>query len=271
MIPAVRWCSCAVFVVTCSAQAQQLPLWELGVFGGGATTPAYPGSADHSARGLALPYLIYRGDVVRIDQQGIGARLVRSERVELDVGLAASLPANSDDVTARAGMPSLGTLIEAGPRVKITLARPAPNSRIRLDLPLRAVIEARGGWRGQGYTFEPRLMYEANGAQEHWTFDANIGMVFGNRKINRYLYEVRPEFATAERPAYQADPGLVLVRVGATGSRLINPDLRLYAFVRYENYASAANRDSPLMQKSSGYSAGLGFAWALKYSSQPAR
>jgi outer membrane protein len=271
MIRAVRWCSGAMLVLSCSAQAQQLPLWELGVFGGGATTPAYPGSSDHSARVLALPYLIYRGDVVRVDQQGIGARLMRSDRVELDVGLAASLPARSEDVSARAGMPNLGTLIEVGPRVKITLARPAPNSRFRLDLPMRAVIEARRGVRTQGFTFEPKIMYEANGPEERWTFDANIGAVFGNRRINRYFYDVQPAFATAARPAYDADPGLVLMRVGATGSRLLNPDVRLYAFARYENYAAAANRDSPLMQTRTGYSAGLAFAWTFKYSSQPAR
>ncbi|MBC7685018.1 MAG: MipA/OmpV family protein, partial [Bdellovibrionales bacterium] len=47
------------------------------------------------------PFFIYRGDVFRVDQGGIGARLVNRERVELDVGIAASLPAHSDDVAAR--------------------------------------------------------------------------------------------------------------------------------------------------------------------------
>jgi outer membrane protein len=271
MIRAVRWFGGALLAVACSAQAQQLPLWELGVFGGGAVTPAYPGSAERSSRALALPFLLYRGDVVRVDQQGIGARLVRSDRVELDVGLAASFPARSTDVPARAGMPNIGTLLEVGPRVKITLARPAPNSRIRLDLPLRAVVEARGGWRSQGFTFEPKVMYEASGPQEHWTFDTNVGVVFGNRQINRYFYDVQPEFATPERPAYQADPGLMLVRFGVSGSRLLNADLKVYGFARYENYASAANRNSPLMQRSSGASAGIAFAWTFARSSEPAR
>lgn len=254
-----------------AAPADNLPLWELGVLGGTASTPAYPGSSDRSTRSLVLPFLIYRGEVVRADQSGIGARLLRSDRVELDVGLAASLPARSDDIAARAGMPDLGTLLELGPRLKVKLVEPDAHSRLRLDLPLRAVIEARGGLHHQGWTFEPKLVYELRGPREDWTFDANVGMVFGDRKINRYFYEVAPQYATLERPAYEADRGLMLVRTGASASRLVTPDLRLFGFVRYESYAGAVNRDSPLMKQNTGASIGVGFAWTIKRSAQLAR
>jgi MipA family protein len=253
-----------------SVQAQE-PLWELGVLGGAASTPAYPGSSDHSRRGLLLPFLIYRGDVIRADQSGIGVRLVNNDRMEFDVGLAASLPARSDDVAARAGMPDLGPLLEFGPRLKVRLVDFTPASRLRLDLPLRAVIEARSGLRTQGFTFEPKVVFEARGPQGAWTFDANAGLVLGDRKINRYFYEVAPEFATAARPVYAADPGLMLMRTGASGSRLVHPDLRVFGFVRYERYAGAANRDSPLMKRDNGVSAGVGFAWTIKRSRQAAR
>lgn len=254
-----------------AAGAQELPLWEVGMLGGAATTPAYPGSSDRSTRGLLLPFLIYRGEVLRADQSGIGARLLRSDRVELDVGLAASLPADSDDVEARSGMSDLGMLLEVGPRLKVKLFNPTPASRLRLDIPLRAVIEARSGLRGQGWTFEPKVVYEMRGPQEAWTFDAHLGTVIGNRKINRYFYEVGPQFATAQRPAYEADSGLMLVRAGASASGLVNPDLRLFGFVRYESYAGAANRASPLMKQRTGASAGFGFAWTIKRSARMAQ
>lgn len=250
--------------------AQDLPLWELGVAGFTASTPAYPGSENRSARALAVPFVIYRGEVFRADQSGIGMRLFSSYRVKLDVGLAGSLPASSEDVPARAGMPDLGTLLEFGPRVKVQLTRPTPNSGLRLDIPLRAVIEARDGFRTQGVTFEPRLVYELDGPGGAWGMDANIGVVLGNRKLNRYFYEVQPQFATRERPAYEADSGLMIVRAGLSGSRAINPDLRVFAFVRYESYANAANRDSPLMKRDSGASIGGGFAWTIKRSARMA-
>ncbi len=249
-----------------SEERSPLPLWELGVLGGVATTPAYPGSANRSTRSLVLPFLIYRGKVFRADQSGIGARLFDSDRLELDVGLAASLPARSDDVEARSGMSNLGTLLEIGPRLKVKLADTGENSKLRLDIPLRAVIEARSGMRGQGYTFEPKLVYEMRGPRGAWTFDANLGAVVGDEKVNRYFYQVDPVHARTGRPAYAAKSGLMLIRTGISGSRMINDDIRVFSFLRYESYANAANRASPLMKKETGASAGFGFAWTLKRS-----
>jgi outer membrane scaffolding protein for murein synthesis (MipA/OmpV family) len=240
-----------------------LPLWEAGLGAGMVSTPAYPGAETHSSRGLLLPFLIYRGEVLRSDQQGIGARLVNNDQVEFDIGFAASLPAHSNDVAARSGMPDLGTLVEFGPRVKLRLADIDANSRLRFDLPLRAVIEARGGLRRQGWTLEPRLVYETHGEDKLWTAEAHVGAVFGDARINRYFYEVRPEFARDDRPAYHAEGGLMLLRTGLFATRRVHPDVRLFGFVRYESYAGAANQDSPLMKRAVGTSAGFGLAWTL--------
>lgn len=245
------------------APAEGKPLWELGVGAGGVTTPAYPGADTHSTRFLALPFLLYRGEVLRSDQSGIGARLLHSDAAEFDVGFAASLPAHSKDVAARAGMRDLGTLVEFGPRVKIKIADIDRNTRVRFELPLRAVIEARAGVRRQGWTLEPRLVYDRRETNGDWAWDAHIGAVFGDTRINRYFYEVRPQEATAARPAYSAQSGLMLVRTGLFASRKLNPDLRVFAFLRYESYAAAANRDSPLMKQDTGASAGIGFAWTF--------
>ncbi|MBC7456449.1 MAG: MipA/OmpV family protein [Massilia sp.] len=248
-----------------------LPLWEAGLFGGAVSTPAYPGAAQRSSRALALPFFIYRGDVLRVDRSGIGARLVRTERIEFDVGLAASLPARSDAVAARAGMPDLGLLLEFGPRVKLLLANPSSNSRLRLELPLRAVMQVSGGLQRQGATFEPKLVFETREAQSGWSFEANLAMVVGDQTVNRYFYEVQPQYATPARPAYSARAGLMLVRAGVSASHKFNRDVSLFGFVRQESYAGAANRDSPLMKKTSGTSIGAGFAWTIGRSSSPAR
>jgi outer membrane scaffolding protein for murein synthesis (MipA/OmpV family) len=242
------------------------PLWELGLAGGVVSTPSYPAADDRETRGLALPMIIYRGKILRADQSGIGARLFRSDAAELDIGLAASLPARSDDVAARAGMPDLGALAEFGPRLKLRLAQLDERRTVRAELPLRAVIEARGGLRHQGYTFEPRLVYEQRTPDGKWLFDAQLAAVVGDRKINRYFYEVRPEYATATRPAYSADAGLILARVGVFASRVVNRDLRVYGFLRAENYGVGANDDSPLHRRNSGLSAGLGLTWTWKRS-----
>jgi len=261
--------ACLLFSAAAGASAQSernLPLWEVLAGAGGVTTPAYPGADDRSSRALALPFLIYRGPILRSDQSGIGARLLRTDKVEFDIGFAASLPASSEDVAARRGMRDLGTLVEFGPRIKFKIADLDERSRVRFEVPLRAVIEGRGGLRHQGWTLEPRLLYERREADGLWTFDAQLAAVFGDRAINRYFYEVRPIEATAIRPAYQADPGLILLRTGLFASRKLNPDLRFFGFVRFESYAGSANHDSPLHKRDTGVSAGFGFAWTLAHS-----
>ncbi|MCS0582224.1 MipA/OmpV family protein [Massilia pinisoli] len=250
--------------------ARTVPLWEAGVGAAVFSTPAYPASSDRSTRGIALPFLLYRGKVLRVDQGGVGARLLNTDRVEFDVGFAAALPAYSKDVEARRGMPDLGTLVEFGPRVKYKFADLGDAGRLRAELPVRAVIEGRGGFRRQGWTTEPRLVWEQRGDGGRWTLETQLGAVFGDRRIHRYFYEVAPQYATADRPAYRADGGLMLVRTGVFGTLRVNPDVRVFGFVRLDSYAGNANRDSPLFEKKAGVSAGVGFAWTLARSTRSA-
>ena len=251
-------------------EARNLPLWEAGVGAAVFSTPAYPGASDRSNRGLVLPFLLYRGKVLRADQEGVGARLLDTDKIEFDVGFAGALPAHSKDVEARRGMPDLGTLVEFGPRIKYKFADFGDAGRLRFDLPLRAVIEGRGGLRRQGWTTEPRLVWSQRAADASWTLEGQLGAVFGDRRIHRYFYDVAPQYATADRPAYRSDGGLMLVRTGVFGSYRINPDVRTFAFVRLDSYAGNANKDSPLFRKDTGVSAGVGLAWTLARSSRGA-
>lgn len=261
----------AMLALTAPAAAQQLaptpdpdlPLWEVGLFGGAASTPAYPGSEDRSTRALVLPMVIYRGKVLRADRSGIGARLINTERVELDLGFALSLPARSDDVAARAGMPDLRSLLEFGPRLKVLLAEPTATSRVRLELPLRVPIELKSGFRRQGLVFEPRVVFEAGDGTGKWQADANVGAVFGNARLHQYFYGVEPRYATATRPAYEASGGLLMTRLGLSLSRRLSPDWRVFGFTRYDNYSHASNRESPLFLRNSGLSVGAGFTWTI--------
>lgn len=255
--------ACLASCTAAAADRPVLPLWEAGVGAGFVSTPAYPGADTRSDRVLVLPFLIYRGKILRSDQQGIGARLLRSDTTEFDIGFAASLPAPSKDVRAREGMPDLGTLVEFGPRVRYKLADVALDTRLRVEVPLRAVIEARDGVRGQGWTLEPRLVWEKREAGGDATREAYLSAVFGNGRINRYFYEVQPQFATPNRPAYSAGAGFMLLRAGLFASQRMTRDVRFFGFLRYESYAGAANRDSPLFRKANGASIGVGVAWTL--------
>lgn len=276
MTTLIKAACAACFILAPAAHAQagpepDLPLWEIGIGAAALSTPSYPGSDERENRLLPFPNIIYRGKILRADRSGINARLFSSDRAELDVGFAGALPSDSDDVDERAGMPDLGPLVEFGPRLKVRLADLDRTRRLRLELPLRAVIEARGGLHGRGYTFEPRLAYEMAGEGRAWTLETNLSVVLGDRRINRHFYEVAPQYASATRPAYAADSGLLLTRLGLFGSRRLNQDVRVFGYLRYESYKGSANRDSPLHVKDSGVSGGVGVMWTFRRSAARAR
>lgn len=252
-----------------AASAPRLPLWELGVIGGAVSMPAYPASADRSTRGIVFPYLVYRGKVFRSDESGLLARILRTERMELDMGFAASLPTRSGDVDARAGMPNLGALGEFGPRLKVKVGA-LDTTKVRFVLPLRTVIEARDGFRQRGWTVEPGLAWSTEDDTRRLSMGTSFSAVFGDRSINRYFYEVEPQYATPVRPVYAADSGLMLLRFGASANYKLTRDLRLYGYLRAESYARSANRDSPLHLKSTGTAGGFAVAWIFGRSSRPA-
>jgi outer membrane protein len=267
--------SVALFIVamTASAQAQDSakPLWEIGAFAGVANTPAYPGSADRTSRALLMPTLIYRGDIIRAERGSIGARLVHTDNMEFDLGFSGSLPANTQDNSARKGMPDLGTLIEFGPRLKMTLAHPAPGSRVRLEVPVRTVLEFNNGVNSQGIAFEPELVYEQLDVGAGWRLSASGSLVFGDSKLNNFFYGVTPQYATATRPTYDAQAGLIATRLAMSTAKSLTPDLRVFGFVRYESYAGAANLNSPLHQSTNGAAIGMGLTWTLGRSEERAK
>ena len=67
---------------------EQQPLWEVGVGGGMVEVPNYPASGETNSVALALPYVIYRGDIFRLGGQG-GARAVFFEKSDFEVDLMA--------------------------------------------------------------------------------------------------------------------------------------------------------------------------------------
>ena len=239
-----------------------LPLWEYGVFAGGLSSPAYPASNQQVQRGLVLPFLVYRGTVLRADRNGVGARMLQTERVELDVGFSGALPASSNDVALRQGMPDLGTLLEFGPRAKVRLAQPAPGQRLSLELPLRAVLEFNGGVRQVGYAMEPKLAYEW-GMSQDWRLKGALSAVLGDQSLNQYFFGVSQAYATPNRPAFDAQPGLIATRLTLDGSTHLTPDLNLFAYARYDLHQGSANQGSPLFAQDHGSTVGLGLSWTL--------
>ena len=239
------------------------PLWEVGAAVLAATQPAYPGAATRTSKAIALPFVVYRGDIFRADQGNVGLRALKTPRYELDVGFAGSLGSSAKDVPARVGMQDLGTLIEFGPRLKLHLGDVSKGrTGLWVELPLRGVFDLSNGFANRGVNFEPQLSFDLP-LPGGWVGGGSVATSFGSQKFADTFYGVTAAQATANRPAYSAKSGLITTRATLAASKRLTQDIRLLGFMRLDSVAAGANRSSSLVEKTNGLSVGLGLTYTL--------
>lgn len=256
--------------VPAAASAAEKPLWELGA---GVTVlqfPAYRGSDENHLFVLPVPYVVYRGEVLKADRDGLRGTFFDSERVELNLSLSASPPVSSDKVKVREGMPDLEPTIEIGPSLDVQLWRSADERlRLRTRLPLRAGFTVEGSPESTGWQFTPQLNLDWRdpAGMNGWTLGVVAGPVYGDRRQHKYFYGVDATEATAVRPAFDARGGYAGTQVLAALWRRF-PTWWVGGFVRYDSLAGAVFDESPLVKSRDYFAAGVAVTWVLGESSQ---
>jgi outer membrane protein len=256
------WCALAA---SAPAAAGELPLWELGAGVGAFALPDYRGSDEGRGYVLPVPYAVYRGDFLKADRHGIRGELFDTERVELNVSVAASLPVSSSRNEARAGMPDLRPSLELGPSLEFALWRSRDGrDLLELRLPLRAAFTLQSSPENIGWVATPNLNLDlaGRGALAGWNFGFLAGPVYGNRRQHEYFYGVAPQFATPARPAYAAPGGYGGFQFLAAASRRFD-GFWVGAFVRADTLRGAVFEASPLVKRDTYFAAGAGIAWVL--------
>lgn len=244
------------------------PLWELGLGVGGLSLPDYRGAGTRSHYLLPLPYVIYRGDWLRADREGARAVLVDARSWEIDLSLSASPPSRSRDDGIRAGMDDLPATVEIGPNVNVNLWRsPRRDLQLQLRLPLRAVFTLERSPRSVGAVFQPQLHLDSPSLNGGWRLGLRTGPVYGSLRHHRHYYGVAAGEALPQRPAYEARAGHGGWQTLGAVSRRIGPHW-VGAFVRHDHVGGAVFEDSPLVERRSGWTVGLGWAIVLGRSSR---
>lgn len=247
----------------------ELPLWELGVGVAALRIPDYRGADQSRTYALPLPYVIYRGDWLKADREGARAVLLEAQRLEIDVSVAAAVPARNN--AARQGMPELAPRIEIGPSANFDLWR-LPNRRGKLELraPLRAAYTLERSPRNVGLSFTPHLNLDLNGLAGAWDLGVQGGLTYGNRRFHDYLYGVPAVNATAQRTAYDAAAGYAGWQALTGVSRRFKSTW-VGAFVRYDSLHGSVIADSPLVRSRQNLSFGVAAAWVFSVSDQMVR
>jgi MipA family protein len=253
-----------------SGHAEQKPLWEAGLGLGVVTFPDYRGSDRTQTYVLPVPYFVYRGEFLKADRNGVRGRFFDSDRVELNVTMSASAPVDSKDNPTRQGMPNLRPTIEIGPSLDLTLWR-AGDKRAKLDLrlPLVTGVTIERSPQSTGLQFSPRLNLDLQdpAGLGGWNLGLVAGPLFGDRRQHQYFYSVAQQYATPERPAYEARRGYAGAQFLAAVSKRF-PSFWVGGFVRYDTLSGAVFGDSPLVKRNNYLAGGVAVAWILGESSR---
>jgi outer membrane scaffolding protein for murein synthesis (MipA/OmpV family) len=255
------------------AAANEKPLWELGAGGTALAFPDYRGSDQTHAYVLPIPYVVYRGERLKADRDGVRGILFDRDDVEINASVGASVPVYSAHNDARHGMADLKPTVEFGPAVDLTLWRsPARDLKLSLRTPLRAAFTVERSPEFVGWVFSPRLNLDVDaplGAQG-WTLGLVVSPAWADSRYHRYYYSVPPGAATADRPAYTA-------AAGYNGTELLGALWKRFdrwwvgAYVRCDSLAGVAFADSPLMRSRQYVAAGFALAWVFAESSERVR
>jgi outer membrane scaffolding protein for murein synthesis (MipA/OmpV family) len=252
------------------AHADQLPLWEVGVGVAALSLPDYPGADERTNYVFPLPFFVYRGDVFKIDRDGVRGLFFKTDAVELDVSVNASAPVKSDNNQARLGMRDLDPTLEIGPTLNFTLYRgPTNRSAVQLRLPVRGVIATDFRYaQWEGVVFQPQLTLDLHRLTplSGWRAGVAAGPMFGDSRYNSYYYSVAPADATPSRPAYSAPGGYTGTQLLLSTSRRF-PSFWVGAYARWQQLSGAVFEDSPLVKRQQALSFGFAVAWVFKRSS----
>ena len=208
----------------------------------------YIGSNSTRTTILPFPYLEYTSDYLSIDKEGLKKHLFYLKDMELNLSIAGSLPANSEDNTARVGMPNLDFTFEVGAKLSYLLYS-KNEIKLYFDTALRAAFSTdikTIAYQGLVLTPEFRCKLEYN----KFEITFRSGVIGANEKYHDYFYAVDKKYETPSRTAYNAKGGYSGFRNKA-GIIYRDGSMWYGAFLSHYNLAGAVYEDSPLIETSS--------------------
>jgi outer membrane scaffolding protein for murein synthesis (MipA/OmpV family) len=248
----------------CEEKPLEKPLWELGIGLGLLQIPDYRGSDENRLYLLPYPYVVYRGDILKVDEQRVTGQIFKTDRILLDFSGFGSVPVKSSNNSARAGMPDLDPTFELGLALKIKLWE-SKEDKFKLDvsLPVRAFFSTDfSSVSHEGWVFSPRINFVKDDLipDSGLNLGISVGPMFADSGYHAYFYTVEPAYATAERPAYSAGGGYsgstLTVGLGKSYEQFI-----FNAFVSADFLQGASFENSPLVKRETSIMSGFSVSW----------
>ena len=240
--------------------ADELPRLELGIGATGISVPDYRGSSEQRSYVLPFPYVVYRGERIRADRDGIRGLLFESGRLELNASIGGYIPVDSKDNPQREDMPDLDSTVEIGPSLNLNLSDSGPRGP-RFRMPLRAVVSiGRDGISHVGWRLHPVFELPIRKRMAGFAVKMQIGPQLADSAYHHYYYSVTDVDVRPDRPAFSSSGGYSGLSLQFSATRRISNRWWLGAFVRYDNLRGTAFEESPLVVRDRALLFGIALA-----------
>jgi len=221
----------------------------------------YRGSSESQTQALPFPILVYRGERIQADKDGVRGRFIKGDNWELNLSAEAALNGGSTDNKKRFGMPELNTAVELGPSLNFNLSGKDFREGWALRLPLRAVFAVDTSSIDYiGFNANPKLTFRKPELWRGWNGKVDLGLLWASHDYHDYYYRVDEEYVTDDRLFYDA-------KAGFSGTyfkfSLKKRDGQFwYGWnLRYDYLGGTTFEDSPLMETNNYFSTALAVGW----------
>jgi len=255
-----------MFLVPGMVFAADAPLWELGIGAGGFSMPQYMGSDERFTFPFAFPYIIYRGENLRIDRSGYRNHLFRSNWFSLDLSFGFGLPVRNTN-RARRGMPTLQLTGQVGPQLDVLLGK-FGNHRWTLQFPVRAAIDTDFNY--VGFLSEPHIhyVYRKPMNEGDLRIKLDIGLMINSQRFNETYYGVAANVVLPDRPFFRASSGIHSIYANLKFDYPIAHNWIFFSSIEVRSLHVGTIRNSPLVRRKLYTTFGGGLIWVFSTSSE---
>lgn len=254
-------------------KVEKLPLYEYGAVGLAAQLPHYRGSEEYHSYIFPVPYLIYRGERLQANRNGIRTIFLRKGPFETDLSLSGNPPASSDS-KAREGMDDLDAILEIGPALRYYFYEYGERDALFLQanarLPFSFSFDDGIDVFRHGYTFDLALVYRDATLLKasKIRFHLSTGPQFGSGDFHDYFYGVSEADVTATRERYSAESGYGGWQLSGSIQKELTDKIRIGFYGRWMNSTGVVFDDSPLFETENNYVVGTLLIWKLGQSEE---
>jgi outer membrane scaffolding protein for murein synthesis (MipA/OmpV family) len=237
-----------------------LPRVELGLATATFKTPHYPSSSQDRARSATIPIIIYRGDYLISDDDGIRSELADTNNYNFNLSFGVSFPADNSDNKARIGMPDIDWIFELGPAFEYFFQR-KEDRQFSLRTGLRGAVTTDFGFtKYLGHVIHPILSYRKFFDDMKARISFRAGSIWANEGVQDNIFEIREKYTTNKRKRFNAKSGILESHIDMSFTYQFSNRFRMFSFIQ-RNFYNNPNNESFLYEVNEATSMGIGFIW----------